>query len=210
MAIIENEITKAGTLTGAVENLADNMIESAIGGFSPFNDYGKYFTGSRAIIKINDRLFGFAFAVSFNIKTSVESVNTIDDWTPYELAPNRITVEGTLGMFHIPGKGPGKKLVQPNLLSFLFHKYITISISDSTTGETIFETKKAFITERSQTIQSGEISTISLGWKAIGFADEIEGFWPKNYDGNSGGATGGSTGLIGAVGSVVDSALDLF
>lgn len=190
--VINNAITEAGTLTGAIGNAAESLVNSAVGAISPFNNFGRYLTGSRAIIKINDNLFGFAFGVTFNIKTDAMEINTIDDWTPYELAPSRITVNGTLSMFHVPGKSPTNELVQANVLSFLFHKYVTISISDQTTGSTIFETKKAIITGRRQTIQAGELSTITLDWKAIAFTDDITPFWPGNFDGaDSGGSAGG-------------------
>lgn len=200
MAAIDNAITEAGTLTGAIGNAADSLINSAVGAVSPFNNFGKYLTGSRAIIKINDNLFGFAFGVTFNIQTQAVEVNTIDDWTPYELAPTRISVSGTLSMFHIPGKSPTRELVQANVLSFLFHKYITISISDQTTGQKIFETKKAIVTGRRQTIQAGELSTITLEWKAIGFVDDITPFWPDDYDGQTANKPGG--GLLDSIGSL--------
>ena len=191
MAVISNAITEAGTLSGTVENAADSLVNSALGAISPFNNFGRYFTGSRAVIKVNDKLFGFAFGVTFNIQTEAEEVNTIDDWTPYELAPSRIRVTGTLSMFHVPGKSPTRQLVQANALSFLFHRYITIDISDQTTGQKIFKTEKAIVTGRRQTIQSGEISTIILDWKAIGFIDDINPFWPAGIDEEGANAGGG-------------------
>ena len=203
MAVIDNAITEAGTLTGAIGNTAESLVNSAVGALSPFNNFGRYFTGSRAIIKVNDKLFGFAFGVTLNINTSVEEINTIDDWTPYELAPSRITVSGTLSMFHIPGKSPTAELVQANALSFLFHKYVTIDISDQTTGQKIFSTKRAVITSRRQTIQAGEISTITLEWKAIGFADDINPFWPEGFNEAGSKSGGGLGGLLSSVSSAL-------
>ena len=151
----------AGTIQNAtlssqnIENTANNLVNSAIGGLSPFNDFGRYMTGSRAIIKVNDKLFGFAFAVGFEIKTDQSEIWTIDDYTPYELAPNKVSVSGTISMFHVPGKGPTKELVQPNILAFLFHKYITIRIEDQLTGQKIFETSRAQITSRRQSLNAG-------------------------------------------------------
>lgn len=200
MTKIDNAITEAGTLTGAIENATDSLVNSAVGAISPFNELGKYLTGSRAVIKVNDKLFGFAFGVTFNIQTQTTEINTIDDWTPYELAPSRILVNGTMNLFHIPGKSPTKELVQANMLSFLFHKYITISISDQTTGQKIFETKKAVITSRRQTIQAGELSTITLEWKAIGFIDDITPFYPDNYDGKT--TNPGGSGLLDTIGKL--------
>jgi hypothetical protein len=144
-------------------------------------DYN-YMTGSRAIIKINDKLFGFAFGVSYDIETSQTEIRTIDDYTAYELAPSMIRVSGTLSMFHIPGRGPGNELIQPNILAFLFHKYITIRIEDQTTGKILFQTNRAQITNRRQRLQAGEMSTIELTWKALGWQDEQEPFYPDGYD----------------------------
>lgn len=185
MAKIDNAFTKAGTLSGLAEGVAEQILDSAVGGLSPLNNFGRYMNGARAIIKVNDKLFGFAFGVNFSITTDATEVWTIDDWTPYELAPNRITVNGTMGLFHIPGKGPSKELVQANVLSFLFHKYITIEITDQMTGQTIFKTNRAVVTNRSQTLQAGELSTIQLTWKAIGWADEINPQYPQGSGSDS-------------------------
>lgn len=160
--------------------VSSQLLNSAVGAASPLNNFGRYMTGSRAVIKINGKLFGFAFGVSYNISTAAEENWTIDDYTPYELMPSKVTVTGTLGMFHIPGKSPTAQLVQANLLSYLMHRYVTIEISDQMTGQKIFKTERAVITNKSQTLTAGEISTIQLSWKAIGWIDE---FTPKLADG---------------------------
>lgn len=173
MTKIKNAITENSTIAGKVSGLTDSLLNSAIGGLSPLNNFGRYMTGSRAVIKVNDKLFGFAFAVNFNINTEYEENRTIDTYTAYELMPTRLTVNGTLSMFHIPGRSPTKELVQANVLSYLMHKYISIEISDQTTGQLIFKTNKAVITNRSQNLQAGELSTIQLTWKALGWVDEF-------------------------------------
>jgi len=185
---VKNAFTEGGTLTGVVGGLADSITRSAVGGLSPLNNFGRYMTGSRAIIKVNDKLFGFAFAVSYNINTEYVENNTIDSYVAEELMPTRISVSGTLSMFHIPGKGPTKELVQANVMSFLMHKYITIEIRDQTTDEIVFKTNKAVITNKNQTLQAGELSTIQLTWKALGWVDELE--MPKEPDGASGSQSG--------------------
>jgi len=185
MANIKNAITDNSTVSGKVKGLADSVLKSAVGGLSPLNNFGRYMTGSRAIIKVNDKIFGFAFAVSFNITTEHDENRTIDSYIAPELMPSRITVNGTLSMFHIPSRGPTQELVQANALSYLMHKYITIDISDQTTGQTIFKTNKAVITNRAQTLQAGEISTIQLTWKALGWSDELIPTEPKGANGKS-------------------------
>jgi len=181
---VKNAITEGGKLTGVVGGLTDSLINSAVGGLSPLNNFGQYMTGSRAVVKVNDKIFGFAFAVSLNIKTEHEENRTIDSYVAYELMPTRLTVDGTLSMFHIPSRGPTKDLVQANVLSYLMHKYITIEISDQTSGQVIFKTNKAVVTNRAQTLQAGEISTIQLTWKALGWADELIPFEPQGAKGD--------------------------
>ena len=183
MAEIKNAITDNGTLSGKVKGLSNSVLKSAVGGLSPLNNFGRYMTGSRAIIKVNDKIFGFAFAVAWNISTESEENRTIDSYIAYELMPTRISVNGTMSMFHIPDKGPRKELVQANILSYLMHQYISIEISDQTTGQTLFKTNKAVITNSSQTLQAGEISTIQLSWKALGWSDELIPKAPDGVDG---------------------------
>lgn len=178
-----------------------DSLGGALGGLSPFNDFGKYMTGSRAIIKLNDKLFGFAFGVSFNIETLQEEIRTIDDYTAYELAPNQVKVSGTLSMFHIPGKGPTPELIQPNILAFLFHKYITIRIEDQTTGQKIFETNRAQIISKRQSLRAGELSTIELQWKALGWTDQQKPFYPDGADTNLKKQTG-NDGLVSQISKV--------
>ena len=197
MANVKNAFTDSGTLTGSVGELAESLINSAAGAISPLNNFGRYMTGARAIIKVNGKLFGFAFGVNYNIATPHEEVWTIDDWTPYELAPQRISISGTLGMFHIPGKGPTRELVQANVLSFLMHKYITLEITDQMTGQKIFKTERAVITNKNQILQAGDISTIQLSWKAIGWIDELMPKYPEGYDGTPPAA--GSGDILGPI-----------
>jgi len=207
MGKIDNAFTKQGTVTGASSALTEQLFNSAFGALSPLNNFGRYLTGSRCIIKVNNKLFGFAFKASYNISTLQEEIWTIDDWTPWELAPQRVMVTGTLGMFHIPGKGPAKELVQPNVLSFLHHKYITIEIRDHMTDQVIFKTNKAVITNKSQTIEAGTLSTIELQWKAVGWFDEMQPNFPVGHDTSDGGVeqVGKGNFLDNAVGAALDS-----
>jgi hypothetical protein len=134
----------------------------------------KYASGARCILKINGRLCGFAFAVSWRITTQVTEINTIDDPTPYELAPQRIAVDGTISALHIPGQGVGVRLWQPDMLNFLTQQYITIEVRDSATDQLLFFTNKAMITTRAEDIRTEALANVQLTWKAIGFKDERE------------------------------------
>lgn len=168
-----------------IGDIASAALESNASAIASARPLAKYMTGARCIIKINGRLAGFAFGVSFTVNTEQEEIFAIDDYMPQELCPKKITVNGTLGMFHIPGQGPSKMLFQSNVLSFLFHKYITIEIRDSQTDALIFVTHKAVITSRMEDIRAGELSTIQLQWKAIGWQDEEQPAYPAGFDGSS-------------------------
>lgn len=181
---VKNAFTTAGTVSGTATGLATDLLQSALGTMSPLNKYGRYMTGSRAIIKVNGELFGFAMSVSYNIQTTASDVKTIDSWVPWELAPSMISVSGTLGMFHIPGKGPAVTLTQANLLSFLDQKYITIEISDRTTGNLVFKTERAMVVGKSQSLNAGALSTIELQWRAIGWSDEMVPTFPTSTETN--------------------------
>lgn len=167
---VQNAFTENGGLLGALTSGAKDVLDSVI---PPLRGYGPYMTGSRAIVKINHKLYGFAFAVSYTINTTYEENLTIDSYVPVELMPTRISVSGTLGAFYVPGRSATKSLIQANLSSFPMHRYITIEISDQATGQIVFKTNKAMITSKTQALNAGELSTVQLTWKAIGWRDEM-------------------------------------
>jgi hypothetical protein len=154
----------------------------AIGGIISTKPSAKYISGARCLIKVNGQLVGFAFGISWNINNSVTRINTIDDYNSYELAPKRVDVSGSLSCFHIPGQGPGAGLLQADILSFLFQKYITIECRDSRTNQLLFLTDKAMITSRGQNVTAEQLSQITLNWEAIGYQDEREPLPPTGYD----------------------------
>ena len=179
--------------------VGDVLASSAFANFG--KPMGKYLTGARTVIKINSELAGFAFQVSWNIRTEQDEIWTVDDWTPWEIAPKRIMVEGTLGMFHIPGKGPSKENIQADVLSFMFHKYITIEVRDARSDQLLFKTNKAVITSRQQEVKAEELSTIRLSWKAIGWADERFPALPGNLDSTA--DASGDSGVLGQLSSAL-------
>lgn len=152
--------------------ITDNVLSNFQGLFS-IAPQGKYVSGARTIIKINGELAAFAFQVAWTIRTEQEEIWGIDDWTPYEIAPKRVTVEGTIGGFYIPFKGsPTANWAMPNLLSFMFHKYITIEVKDSTTDAILFKTNRAVITSNTTSVNAENLANMTLTWKAIGWVDE--------------------------------------
>ncbi len=132
----------------------------------------KYMSGARCTIKINDRLAGFAFGVSWNIETDVTPIRTIDNYLPHELAPRQIRVTGTLSGFRVPGESVDSKSIQSNVVNFLINKYISIEVRDSQSDNRIFQTQKAIVTGRHERIEAGKLMETELTWEAIGWIDE--------------------------------------
>lgn len=161
-----------------VEQLASN-IASNVSGIISAKPVAKYASGARCILKINNNIAGFAFGISWRINTMATEINTIDDYLPYEIAPQRITVEGTISALHIPGKSVGTELWQPDVLSFLMHKYITIEARDIVTDDILFLTTKAMITTRLEDIKVDQLSNVQLNFKAIGYRDERDPAFPE-------------------------------
>ena len=166
------------------QSLLDNVVGGNLSGIVSTKPTAKYASGARCVLKMNGKIVGFAFAVSWRINTMNVEINTIDDYAPYELAPQRVTVEGTISMLHIPRKSAGSELWQPDMFSFLFHKYIRIEVRDSETDELLFATGKAVIVSRSEEHKVDQLANVTLNWKAIGFMDERVPEEPEGHDGN--------------------------
>jgi hypothetical protein len=153
------------------QSLADNVVSNVSGVFST-RPTAKYASGARCLLKVNGKLCGFAFGVSWKINTQVIEVNTIDDYFAWELAPQRITVEGTISALHIPGTSIGTELWQPDILNFLWQEYISIEVRDSATDQLLFFTDKAMVTSRAEDIRVDSLANVQISWRAIGFRDE--------------------------------------
>lgn len=156
---------------GFLDQTANNVASNVAGVFST-KPSARYASGARTILKINGKVSGFAFGVSWKINTQVVDINTIDDYFPHELAPQRVTVEGTLSALHIPGQSAGTEMWQPDALNFLFQQYVTIEVRDSATDQLLFYTSKALITSRQEDIRVDSLANVQLSWRAIGFQDE--------------------------------------
>ena len=163
---------------GVLDRVGQNALTNLEGIFS-LKPMAKYLTGARCMIRVNGKLAGFAFGISWKISTDVTEINTIDDYLPYELAPSRISVSGTISGFRIPGGGPGNLGIQGDILSFMHQRYIDIEVRDSQTDNLIFQTTRAIITSRSENITADNIAQMTLDFKAIGFVDEKTPKVPK-------------------------------
>ena len=165
------------------QQLLDNVSSQGAGIFST-KPTAKYLTGARTILRVNGRLVGFAFGISWRINTIGQEIMTIDDYLPVEIVPTRVTVEGTISALHVPGQGPSAEFMQANIASFLFHKYIQIEVRDSATNALMFFTSKAMVTTRIEEVKAEQLSTMTLNFKAIGWKDEREPSFPENYNQN--------------------------
>ena len=154
------------------QQLTDNILEGNLGGIISTRPSAKYMSGARCVLRINSRPVAFAFGISWRVDTLYSEINAIDNPLPEELVPKAIKVNGNISALHIPGQGPGMQLWQPDVLSFLFHQYITIEVRDSTTGQLLFFAPKAAITSRQEDIRVDELAQVALSFIAIGFKDE--------------------------------------
>lgn len=155
----------------SVSSLVGNVASNVDGIFST-KPMAKYLSGARCVLRVNGKIVGFAFAISWDIRTHAVEINTIDDYLPYELAPQRIEVTGAISGFRIPGSGPSQALIAPDMMSFLHQRYIDIEVRDSQTDNLIFLANKAMIISRNENIKVDQLADITLSFKAIGWADE--------------------------------------
>ena len=153
---------------------AENALSGTVGGIFSTRPSAKYMSGARCVLRINSKPVAFAFGISWRIDTSYLELNVVDNPVVEELVPKAIRVSGSISALHIPGHGPGAQLWQGDMLSFLFHQYITIEVRDSVTNQLLFWAPKAAITTRQEDIKIDDMAQISLSFIAVGFKDEKE------------------------------------
>lgn len=198
------------TVDGIARAVADEL--SGIVALKPM---AKYLSGARCVIKINGKIVGFAFEVSWNIQTIVNEIRAIDNYLPEELAPSIVSVTGSIGCFRIPGASPtapnkmsggmlgvlgigqfaGKDYpMQSTVANFMGQPYITIEVRDSQSDNIIFYTSKAMITSRVESIRFEDLAKMTLEFRAIGWRDERDPMDP-NEDNVSGLASAASAAI---------------
>ena len=164
----KNKIDAPSNLNSSI---AQNVL-SNFDGILSIKPMAKYLSGARCTLRMNGKIVGFAFGISWRIQTLVQPIQTIDNYEDYELAPKRIEVSGSINGFRIPGAGPGNLQLQSDVLSFLHQRYVEIEVRDSQTDNLIFYTGKALITNRSENIRTNSLAEMSLEFLAIGYQDE--------------------------------------
>lgn len=180
------------------QSLLDNVIGGNLSGIFSTRPVAKYASGARCALKINGKLVGFAFGITWRINTTFTEINTIDDTLPAELVPQRITVEGNMSALHIPGQSATTELWQADVLSFLFHQYISIEVRDSQTDQLLFYTDKAVITSKQEDIRVDQLASVTISFRAIGWKDEKPPETPENFNTKSPIQTG-DTGLLSGI-----------
>jgi len=174
---IDNKIDSPNSVEAALTNAVGEI--ASIFSAKPM---AKYLSGARCVLRMNGKIIGFAFGITWKVETTVTEINTIDDYMPYELSPKHIRVDGTISAFRIPGSGPTSELLQTDMLSFLHQRYIEIEVRDSQTDNLIFLTKRAMITGRTENVKSNQLADMTLSFKAIGWADEKTPNYPDGFD----------------------------
>ena len=160
----------------SADNVTLDPLSSAIdqlGAVFTLKPQAKYMTGARTVLKVNGKLIGYAFSVSWSCQTEGTEIFTIDDPVAWEIAPRRISVSGSLGLFQIPGQSPQAELIQSDVASFLMNRYISIEIRDSATDTIMFKTNKAQITGQQSDLNSEQMGRTVLQWHAVGW--QVEG-----------------------------------
>lgn len=171
-------------IEGTVATGVQDAIAANGGGLITTRQNAKYLSGARTVIKVNDRVFGFCFAVSWDIETDYTEIRTIDNPMAYELGPRRVSVSGTLSSWVLPGQSPQAEVIQSDAFSFIFNRYITIEVSDSATGSLIFKTDRAMIVRSVGNSQPDALSRMELQWRAVDWQNEQKPEYPET-DGES-------------------------
>jgi len=173
-----------GSVSDAATNIFNTITEAAVGNAGLLSPWPKaaYTSGARTKLKINHELVGFAFEVSWEIRTDQTIIRSIDEYLPVEIAPKLIMVSGSLGCFHIPGKGPAAKYWQGNIISFPFHRYITIEVRDRATDVLLLYIPQASITTRRESLRAEDLGKFTVDWVAIAWKDEIPVGYPRDVN----------------------------
>lgn len=171
---------RTGFDRGSGNQRFDQNLTDSLGSILSLRPQAKYMTGARTIIRVNGNIVAFAFQVTWNVRTEGTEINTIDDPLPWEIAPRKIEVSGTLGMFQVPGQSPQVQTIQSDVGSFLMNRYITIEVKDSSTDSIIFRAGSAMITGQQSELTSDQIGRTTLTWKAVGWQAENPPSTPKD------------------------------
>lgn len=178
----DNKLNSPNTVFPNFDEVLQNVAEQGTSIFS-IKPMAKYLSGARCVLRVNGKIIGFAFGISWKITTSATEIRTIDDYLPYELAPKHIAVEGNITGFRVPGFGPSAELIQTDMLSFLHQRYIEIEVRDSQTDNLIFLTRRALVTSRTENVRSNQLADLNIQFKAIGWSDERSPEYPTGYEG---------------------------
>jgi hypothetical protein len=164
------------------QRVIGNIIGGNFGGILATKPLARYMSGARTRLLINGSTVAWAYGITWRINTQFTEIRTIDSYLPHELAPQMITVEGTLSGLHIPGDSPGTQLLRSDVASFLFQRYITIEVRDTQTDQILFFAPRVMIIDDRREARTDSLNNVTLSWRAIGFRDERDPAQPEGFD----------------------------
>jgi hypothetical protein len=107
-------------------------------------------TGAHIKLFINNVAYTSAQSVTFGIDYGIQSQYGIDSPYPQELAPGKITVNGSIQGIRIKNSGGlQSKSIRPLFYNAAASNYISIRIQDRQSGEDIFYCEKCMVTKES-------------------------------------------------------------
>lgn len=130
-------------------------------------------SGARCKVSINGTTIAAGFVSDWTIETRATEIETIDQVTPAEIAPERVRVAMNLRMYRTPdndpvlnGYAPGSATIGiGEQKAFTQTPYLYVEVKDNF-DKTIFHIPKAWIVRRSSSLQMGDFLTES--WSIIG------------------------------------------
>lgn len=171
---------------------------------------GKYVTGARIKLKINDDLVYFADRIAWRMETETVEIRELDSMAPYEIAPVTVGCSGMIGGLRIPNQSPASLMYQANVMSHLFQQYFTLEVRDVSSDALLLYVGKAMISSREESVTAEQLMGSSFSWRAVSWKDEMEPMLPDSISEMDKMADAALTkspqgGLIGAVTSVTNT-----
>lgn len=148
--------------------------------------------GWRTILKINNEVVGAGFVLDYQIETSETTIQCIDNVLPDELAPQNISVRMSIRVYRTPDNDPVSGKIAPLGAAsnpqedFTKSPYISVEVRDKVTDKTVIFLPRAWLTNRSGSVDSEGLLVETWQIKSIGYI----------------GPTGQISSIFGAVGGI--------
>jgi hypothetical protein len=124
---------------------------------------------------INGVSVGESTSFEFISETPKREIRGLDCPDPYEIAHTTTKVRGTIGLYRLSRRGglEGYGIVS-NFHNMHREKYVTITLVDRRTDQTVFQCIDAVITSQSWRASARGIMTGSFTFEGISWVNEIE------------------------------------